>query len=257
MAGETVLITGASSGIGLELAKLFAAHGSQLVLIARTQEKLAALADELRRQHRVDVRVLAKDLSDPAAPEQIVAELQAAGVQVDVLVNNAGFGAKGSFASLDARLQLDMIQVNVRAPTQLARLLLPGMLERRRGGILNVASTAAFQPGPNLAVYYATKAYLLAFSEAVAEEVRNRNVTVCCLAPGPTETNFAATAGMEKTLLFRMGVPGARQVAETGYRAFRRGRTLIVPGWRNRFGTLAVRLLPRIVIRKITAYLQQ
>lgn len=257
MNDETVLITGASSGIGLELAKLFAADGSGLVLVARSRDKLALLADELGGQHGVSVRVLAKDLSDPAAPEQIVTELASQGVRVDVLVNNAGFGARGAFASLDLRRQLDMIQLNVAAPTHLARLLLPGMLERGRGGILNVASTAAFQPGPNLAVYYATKAYLLALSEALAEEVKGSKVKICCLAPGPTSTNFAAEANMEGTRLFRVGgALDAATVARAGQRGLRKGRVLVIPGWRDRLGVFAVRLLPRAVVRKVTAYLQ-
>lgn len=253
---ETVLITGPTSGIGLELARLFAADRSQLVLVARSADKLAQLANELGRQSGQPVRVLVKDLADPKAPEEIVAELRRDGVRVDVLVNNAGFGARGPVASLDLRRQLDMIQTNVTAPVHLARLLLPGMLERRRGGILNVASTAAFQPGPNMAVYYATKAFLLSFSEALAHEVRHQGVTVCCLAPGPTTTNFAAAANMEETRLFRSAVLDAATVAVTGHRAFRKGRTLAIPGWRNRLGVFAVRFMPRSLVRKVTAYLQ-
>jgi short-subunit dehydrogenase len=256
MDAETVLITGASSGLGLELAKLFAADGSGLILVARSQDKLALLAEDLGRQHGVPVRVMAKDLGDPTAPEQIVAELQRQGVRVDVLVNNAGFGALGHVASLDLNRQLDMVQVNITAPTHLTRLLLPGMLERRNGGILNIASTAAFQPGPNMAVYYATKAFLLSFSEALGDEVRSKNVKVCCLTPGPMATNFAAEAGMEGTRLFRLGALDARTVACAGYRGFRKGRVLVVPGWRNRLSVFAVRLLPRAVVRKVTGYLQ-
>jgi short-subunit dehydrogenase len=256
MDAETALITGASSGIGLEFARLFAADGTALVLVARGREKLEALAGDLGRRHGVSVRVLAEDLADPAAPDRILAELGRQGLLVDVLVNNAGFGARGTVAGLDLRRQLEMIQVNVTALTHLTRLLLPGMLERRRGGVLNVASTAAFQPGPNLAVYYATKAYVLSFSEALAEEVKGRQVTVCCLAPGPTVTNFAATAEMEATRLFRLGALGAPTVARAGYRAFRRGRVLVVPGWRNRLGVFGVRLLPRAVARRVAGYLQ-
>ena len=168
---ETVLITGASSGIGLELARLFAKDGANLILVARRQELLDALAAELREQHRVEVRVLIADLSRADAPDEIVRTLTEWAMEIDVLVNNAGFGARGSFTELDLNRQMDMVRVNVNAPTHLARLLLPGMISRRRGGILNVASMAGFQPGPYMAIYYATKAYLLSFSEALAEEV--------------------------------------------------------------------------------------
>jgi short-subunit dehydrogenase len=256
MGQETVLITGASSGIGLELARLFARDGSALYLVARDVDKLASVADELRRESRASVRVMAKDLRGPDAQGEIVTEIEREGGQVDVLVNNAGFGALGTVANLDLDLQMEMIAVNVDAPTRLTRLLLPGMLERGRGGILNVASTAAFQAGPNMAVYYATKAYLLHFSEALAEEVRGRGVKVCCLCPGPTATHFAAGAGMEGTRLFRWGASSPQEVAKAGYRAYRQGRVLVVPGVRNQLGVFGVRLLPRSLARKMTGFLQ-
>ena len=190
MSAETALITGASSGIGCELARLFAADKSDLVLVARRQEKLDQLATELRRDYGVSVRVFAKDLADPQSPQAIFDALAAEGVAVDVLVNNAGFGAAGPVADLPLEKQLDMIQVNVAALTQLTRLFLPGMIQRRSGGILNVGSTAGFQPGPYMAVYYATKAYVLSFTEALGEEVVGTGVRVACLAPARRPRNL-------------------------------------------------------------------
>ena len=169
MSVETVLVTGASSGIGLELARCFAADGCRLVLVSRKGNVLEELAAELRKAHKIQAQVFTADLAHPEAPTRLLAHLQSAGLKVDVLVNNAGFGAQGKFAELPLARQLDMLQVNITSLTHLTGLLLPGMIERRRGGILNVASTAAFQPGPGMAVYYATKAYVLSFSEALAE----------------------------------------------------------------------------------------
>ena len=183
--GETVLITGASSGIGRELARQFAGDGADLVLIARSEDRLQDLAGELTAEYGVTVEVVPADLSQPGSPDQIVETLAQQQADVDVLVNNAGFGARGPVAGLGVGRQLEMIEVNVAALTRLTALLLPGMLERRR---MNVASTAAFQPGPNSAVYYATKAYVLSFTEALAEEVRGSGVRVSCLAPGPNWT---------------------------------------------------------------------
>jgi uncharacterized protein len=256
MSTETVLITGASSGIGCELARLFAADKSDLVLVARRQEKLDQLAAELYRKHGVQVRVLTRDLTDPHSPQAIFDALAAESVTVDVLVNNAGFGAAGSVADLPLEKQRDMIQVNITALTHLARLFLPGMIERRSGGILNVGSTAGFQPGPYLAVYYATKAYVLSFTEALAEEVVGTGVRITCLTPGATATEFAAAANLENKLLFRLGAMDVRTVAQAGYQGFRRGRLLVVPGLKNKLGVLAVRLTPRAWVRKVVKRLQ-
>jgi uncharacterized protein len=255
MPTETVLITGASSGIGMELARLFAADKSHLVLLARSQDKLEALAQELRRND-VQVLVLPKDLTRSSAPQEIFDHLTSQGVRVDIVVNNAGFGALGSVANLPIERQLDMIQVNVTALTNLTRLFLPGMIERGRGGVLNVGSTAGFQPGPNMAVYYATKAYVLSFTEALAEELVGSGVKAVCLAPGPTATRFGANSGMEKSIIFKLGQMDARTVAETGYRGFRRGRVIVVPGWKNKLGAFAVRLGPRFVVRRLVKRLQ-
>src|SRR5438477_8802051 len=191
---ETILVTGASSGIGRELAKCFAADGSRLILLARKRDALQELADELRQAHETQSEIFPADLAAPGTPTRIFEHLKVHGTKVDVLVNNAGFGAQGAFAELPIDRQLEMLQVNVVAVTHLTSLLLPGMIERRRGGVLNVASTAAFQPGPGMSVYYATKAFVLSFSEAITEELAGKGVTVTALCPGPTETNFAAAA---------------------------------------------------------------
>jgi short-subunit dehydrogenase len=256
MATETALITGASSGIGLELARLFAADRSNLILVARNEGKLQQLAAELRQQYGVAVSVLGKDLADPTAVEAIFEELTAQGITVDVVVNNAGFGLVGAVAELPLQRQLDMVQVNVAALTHLSRLFLPGMIERRRGGILNVGSTAGFQPGPRMAVYYASKAYVLSFTEALAEELVGTDVKITCLAPGPTVTGFAAASGMDKTLLFRLRPMDAKTVARQGYRGFRRGKVIVVPGLANKLLAFSVRFAPRSFVRKLVKGLQ-
>jgi len=251
---ETVLVTGASSGIGLELATLFARDRARLVLVARDERRLEALARGLEERQQVTVHVLPFDLSRSDAPARIDAALRERALQVDVLVNNAGFGERGPVAALDLERQLQMVQVNLTAVTHLTRLLLPGLIERRRGGVLNVASTAAFQPGPNMAVYYATKAYVLSFSEALSEELAGTGVTVTCLAPGPTSTEFARRANMLGTRLFSRGTPmSAARAALAGYDGFRSGKVLVIPGFSNRLGTFAVRLAPRAFVRKLVA----
>ena len=186
---ETALITGASSGIGLDLARLFAKDGHDVVLVARSEGKLREIAAELERDFGMTAHVIVADLAKPDAPQTLVAQLP---VDVDVLVNNAGFGVLGPFVETDLAKELEMIQVNVVALTHLTKLLLPPMVARRRGRVLNVASTAAFQPGPLMAVYYATKAYVLSFSEAIADELRDSGVTVTALCPGPTEGRHPA-----------------------------------------------------------------
>lgn len=255
MSGETVLITGASSGIGLELARCFAADNAKLILVARRLDKLEELAESLRGQHDAHVRVVTSDLSRPEAPDQLFEAVR--DEPVDVLVNNAGFGARGLFAKLDPQRQMDMVQVNVVALARLTRLFLPGMLERNRGGIINVGSTAAFQPGPYMAVYYATKAFVLSFSEALAEEVRRSNVKISCLCPGPTVTEFGDVAEMSDTKLFSKWAMSAEEVARAGYEGFRKGKALVIPGKLNRIGTLAVRAMPLAASRKAAGWLQK
>jgi uncharacterized protein len=254
---ETVLITGASAGIGLELARLFAADGCDLVLVARREDKLAALAEELQTQHGVTCLVLGVDLADPAGPSRIHQAVVARGITVDVLVNNAGFGLVGPVAQLPVQRQVDIVLVNVAALTQLTSLFVPGMLQRHRGGVLNVGSTAGFQPGPYLAVYYASKAYVLSYTEALAEELRGSGVRVCCLLPGPTNTEFGTVSGVEHALLFKLGLMSARAVARAGHRGFRRGRLLVIPGVLNKLTPWLVRFSPRALARKFTKRLNK
>src|SRR6185436_6905763 len=196
---DLALVTGASSGIGADLARELAQGGHDLVLVARGEDKLKALAAELEKAHSIRARVISADLAQPDAAVQLVKQL--GGTPIDVLINNAGYALYGRFAETDAADELRMIQVNIVALTQLAKLLLPGMLARKKGRILNVASTAAFQPGPLMAVYYATKAYVLSFSEALANELQGTGVGVTALCPGPTRTGFQKRAEIERTHL--------------------------------------------------------
>ena len=246
----TVLITGASSGIGRALAHLFAKDGYALVLVARGAPTLEELAAELSRQYQATVRVIAIDLADPVAAQRLHEQLRGQRVAVDVLVNNAGFGAQGAFASLPLERQIQMIHLNVTALTALTRLLLPSMLERGRGGVLNVGSTAAFQPGPFMAVYYATKAYVVSFSEAIADELSGSGLRVSCLAPGPTSTAFAAEAGAAESRLFQRDTMTVEEVARIGYEGWKQGIPLVIAGSRNRWRAFLVRLAPRAWVRK-------
>jgi short-subunit dehydrogenase len=255
----TALITGASSGIGLELAKLFARDGYDLVLVARRREKLETLGEDLRRRHGVQFRAIAADLADSSAPAEIMRQLAAAAVEIDVLVNNAGFGGLGWFAKTDLESERRMIEVNVTALTALTKLFLPRMLARRRGRILNVASTAGFAPGPLMAVYYASKAYVISLSEALSEELRGSGVSVTVLCPGPTLTEFQAVAHMETTRLFRLPgvVMGAEAVAKAGYAGLMRGKRMVVPGLFNRALMLVIRLSPRAVVARVSRLFQE
>jgi len=257
MQTETVLITGASSGIGRELALLFAASGSGLVLVARREDRLRELSRELSSRFGVQVRVLAKDLTLPSACHEIAEKLRTEGIRIDVLVNNAGFGDRGAFAALGLERQMQMVQVNIGVVTELTRRLLPGMIERGRGGILNVASAAAFQPGPFMSVYYASKAYVLHFSEGIAEELAGTGVSVTCLCPGPTASEFGTEAHMEGSRLFSMGTASADAVARAGYEGFRAGRVIVVPGLRNKLIAFSVRTGPRALVRKIVRSLHR
>lgn len=256
MAAETVLITGASSGIGWELAKLFASDSSNLVLVARREDKLEELADMLKSEYGVDVFIVPIDLSKKPAPRQIFSKLRKEGIQIDVVVNNAGFGARGSVLELDTGLQMDMIQVNVAALTHLTRLFLPGIVERGRGGILNVGSLAGFQPGPNLAVYYATKAYVLSFTEALSEEITNPNIKITCLAPGPVRTEFGRKSELDDSLLFKLSLMDVGPVAKAGYEGFRKGKVIVIPGIKQKITPFMGRFIPRSLVRKIVKSLQ-
>jgi short-subunit dehydrogenase len=248
---ETVLVTGASSGIGLELARCFAADGCRLILIARNTEALETLAKELRNKHGIETQVLTADLSKRETPKRIFDELQNAGITVDVLVNNAGFGAHGAFVEMSLAWQLEMLQVNIAALTELTGLFLPGMIQRRRGGILNVGSVAGFQPGPGMAVYYATKAYVLSFTEALAEELLGTGLTVSVLCPGPTTSNFGNVARGDKVRKLKTTKMSAETVARHGHRAFRNGKVTVVPGIANHLLVFLNRITPRWFPRKI------
>jgi len=248
---ETVLVTGASSGIGLELAKCFAAGQSNLILVARNTAALETLAAELRREHGIEVHVVTADLARPDSPQKIFDELKGRGTVVDVLVNNAGFGLHGGFAELPLARQLEIIQVNVAALVALTGLFLPGMVQRKSGGILNVGSVAGFLPGPNMAVYYASKAFVQSFSEALFEELRGTGVGVTNLCPGPTESNFSQIARTYQTRTMPIAKMSAAEVAAAGHRAFRAGRCVNVPGAKNFFLAQLTRILPRATIRKV------
>jgi short-subunit dehydrogenase len=254
---KTALITGASFGIGLELARIFARENYNLVLVARTADKLRQLASELERAHGTRSLVLATDLTDPGAPAYILDQTTRAGIAIDVLVNNAGFGQYGLFAENDLEECLRQIQLNVTTLTHLTRLYLPEMLERKSGRVLNVASTAAFQPGPLMAVYFATKAYVLHFSEALSNELHGTGVTVTCLCPGATATEFHKRANATGMRFLRMGSMNARTVAEDGYRALMAGRPVVISGFKNWLVAQSVRFAPRRIVTAIARATQE
>ena len=254
----TALITGASSGIGVELAELFAQQGHDLVLVARSEQKLEQLAMQYAMKYKVYSRVLAKDLARHESPEEIFRELQQEGVVVDVLVNNAGFGNYGHFKETDLQKELDMMQVNMVALTHLTKLFLQQLPQGRHGKILSVASTAAFPPGPLMAVYYASKAYVLSFSEALAAELEEDNITVTVLCPGATDTDFKENANLEGSGIFSEKlVADARSVAKAGYEGLMAGQVVVLPGWENKLTPLLVNLSPRGVLRKAVLNIQK
>jgi len=254
----TALITGASGGIGLELTKLFAKDSYNLVLVARSQDKLAQIKAEIEKRRDISVRIISKDLADPKAPDEIYAELEQAGVQVDMLVNNAGYALFGPFAEAGKQEITDMLQVNIMTLTNLTRLFLPGMVERKRGRVLNLGSTAAFVPGPLMAIYYASKAYVLSFSEAIAEEVKGTGVTVTVLCPGSTESGFQKRAGMEDSrLVSGRRLPTAASVARAGYDAMMKGTSVEVPGLGNKVVPLLARFSPRSLVPVIVMRSQE
>jgi uncharacterized protein len=254
---QTVLITGASAGIGRELAKLYARDGFRLVLVARRQVAMEKLAAELRQLGSPEVTVIVKDLALLESPDKLFAETQKAKLHIDVLINNAGFGGNGAFAKTNLDDELDMMQLNMVALTHLTKLYLAPMLARKRGQVVNIASTAAFQPGPFMAVYYATKAYVLSFSEAVYEELRGTGVTVTCVCPGATHTEFAKRARMEDSKLFHARAMTAEKVAAIAYRGIRQGKALVITGFANWLGTQLVRIGPRSTVRKAVRKIQQ
>jgi short-subunit dehydrogenase len=255
---QTALITGASGGIGYELAKLFAQDHYNLVLVARSGEKLNQLASELQTQHEIRVTVAPIDLADASAPRFLFDQLRRERIDVDILVNNAGFGVFGEFSQMPEAEILDQVQLNITALTRLTRLFLAPMIERRAGRIMNVASTAAFQPGPLMAVYYASKAYVLSFSEALANEVRRSGVTVCCFCPGATNTGFAKRAGLEGSRLFKqIGAMNVAAVAGDGYRGMMAGRTLVISGMHNWLVAESVRFAPRKLVTAVSRWIAE
>ena len=250
-APKTALITGASSGIGLELAHLFARDGYRLVLVARNRSTLRQLGDDLQSRYSITVRIEPKDLAHPATPAELYQELQESGIVLDVLVNNAGFGGAGAFVSTDWNHEAEMMQVNMVALTHLTKLFLP-QIRAREGMIMNVASTAAFQPGPFMAVYYASKAYVLSFTEALAEELRGTGVKVSCLCPGPVKTNFQKRAYLEGTGIANSPLlVDVQEVARLGYEGLKQGKRIVIPGWKNRLGVELLRISPREMVTKV------
>jgi short-subunit dehydrogenase len=256
MAGEkrrdSALITGASGGIGEELAKLCAAHGYDLVLVARSEERLRKLAGDLIGKHGIRAVALPTDLADPAAPGRLWQELAQEGIEVDVLINNAGFGTQGPFAEMEVDAVNSMLQVNIAALTLLTRLFLPSMIRRGRGKVLNVASTAAYFPGPFMAEYYASKAYVLSLTQALANELQGTGVTATALCPGPTSTGFAERAGVAHANLFQRSVMAVEQVAREGFEGMLRGSAVVIPGVRNRWLARLSVVAPRSLLAKVT-----
>jgi hypothetical protein len=241
--GSVALITGASSGLGTDFARLFARDGHDVVLVARRRDRLEALAAELGAAHRVEAHVVAADLGDPATPRRIHDEV--GHLEVDYLVNNAGFGSTGAFAEADLRRQVEMVQVNVASLVELTGLFLPGMVARKRGRILNIGSTAGFQPGPFMATYYATKAFVNSFTDALAWELAGTGVTATVSCPGATATEFAGHAGNDTSLLFKLGAADAAGVAAEAYRAMMAGKRMVVHGMLNKVAAQSVRVSPR------------
>lgn len=254
----TALVTGASSGIGLELAKVLASNGHDVVLTARNADALEALAGVVEGKYGTKATVIALDLAEPGAPRSLFASLTEQRVQIDILVNNAGFGLGGPFAETEITREIEMIDLNITALTHLTKLCLAPMLARRSGRIMNVASTAGFQPGPLMSVYYASKAYVISFSEALAEELRETGITVTTLCPGPTATNFASVAGLKNSRLFRMGgVAPADEVAEFAYEAMMAGKRIAIPGMKNKIIAQGNRIVPRMLATRLAKFVQE
>ncbi|OIQ71440.1 sulfoacetaldehyde reductase [mine drainage metagenome] len=255
--GKWAVVTGASGGIGLEIARELAERGYALVLSARGADKLDALAEELQRRWGVSCLAVALDLGAPDGVETLARRIAEAGVEPAVLVNNAGFGVYGGFAKADIAQTQGMIDLNISALTRLTALLLPAMLRQGQGHILNVASTAAFQPGPGMAVYFASKAYVLSFSEAMGAELRGSGIRVTALCPGATQTGFGARAQGERSALFNSRMATARDVARYGVRAMERGQRVAVPGLFNRVMAASVRFTPRPVVTALAGWMMR
>ena len=255
--GQTALVTGASTGIGVDLAECFASDGYDVVLAARTESALRQVADRLAAKYRVTATPIVADLQAIGGGRRLADDIARRGLSVDVVVNNAGYGVAGAFARSEAAEQLGMIDLNDRALVELTHIYWPRMLANRRGGVLNVASTAAFQPGPLMAIYYASKAFVLSFSEALWEEARGTGVNVSCLCPGPTVSKFRERAGTGKVRLSKAGTPmPSMTVARMGYDAWQANRRVEVTGLRNRVLASLVRFMPRTAVLRSVRNLQ-
>ena len=252
------LITGASSGIGLELSAQFAKHGYDLVLTARRETHLQELAGRLAQTHGIQAHVCLADLAQASGAEQITQFTTANNLHIDVLINNAGIGAHGAFTKVEPKTHLEIIQINIASLVQLTRCYLPAMLEKRRGGVMNIASTAAFVPGPLMAVYFATKAFVLSFSEALANECRGTGVSICCVCPGATITEFQARANIsEAAILSSAAAMSAEAVAVEAYQGFAAGKPVVITGLVNKVAVLASHLVPRAVAADIARHVQE
>ena len=257
---KTVLITGATTGIGYELAKLFAKDKYDLVIIARNGSKLKEVSDELVKDFRVNVKSISKDFSKTLSAEEIYQELNKENINIDVLINNAGFGNLGAFSESDLSNDLEMIQLNITSLVVLTKLFMIDMIRNNSGKIMNVASTAAFQPGPGMAIYYATKSFVLHFSEAIAEELTDTEITVTSLCPGPVITEFQNRAGIQNTKLVNRKISGlmsAEEVAEIGFKGLMKGKRIVIPGIINKVIPLLVRLSPRKFVAKVAGSLHK
>jgi len=254
---RTALITGASTGIGFELSHIFAQEGYNLIIVARNEIRLKNLAKEIEKKYGNKVAVMAQDLSKANSPEELYQKVKKAKLNVDILVNNAGFATYGKFASTDLNVELEMIQVNITTLTHLSKLFLRDMVKQNSGKILNVASTAAFQPGPLMAVYFATKAYVLSFSQALQNELTGTAISVSALCPGPTATQFSERAKMGKSKLFQNQIMDAKTVAQQGFEGLMKNKAIIIPGFKNRLLVFSERFTPRSLVIKLVRKIQE
>ncbi|HKY21611.1 MAG TPA: SDR family oxidoreductase [Vicinamibacterales bacterium] len=252
MGSNRALITGGSVGIGAALAEVFAAHGHDLILVSRNREKLEARGREIQQKFGVQVVCLPEDLSDPAGPRRLHEAVAGRGLDVHCLVNNAGVGLYGKFSTTELESELKMIQLNVTSVVDLTKRFLPAMIQRGSGRILNVASTAAFVPGPWMSVYYASKAFLLSFSQAIDYELKPSGISVTTLCPGPTESEFKVHAGSQRSRLFEAIVMDAPRVARVGYDAMMNGKAVAIPGFRNKLIPVAARVVPRPLLATLS-----
>jgi short-subunit dehydrogenase len=253
----TALITGASSGIGLELARQCAQNKINLVLVARSASKLEQVATELQTEHKIQVRTIIKDLSKPTAPQEIFDEIQTENININILINNAGFSNYGQFGFTDIQKEAELLQVNIVALTTLTKLFLPYMIKEKSGKILNLGSIASFFPGPLMTTYFSSKAYILSFSQSLAGELQGSGITVSCLCPGPTQTGFASRSGMNNPASFGKFSESAKEVAQVGFDGLMNGKSIIVIGALNKLAIFAIRFAPRSLVLKVMKQMQK